>query len=56
MYETFGRGAIEACAIEIPNIALMIGAVAELVEYGRTSLRFVQGDRKDLATQVEWVS
>ncbi len=53
-YETFGRVAAEAFAAGTPVIAADIGAVAELVEHGRTGLKFRPGDPEDLATQVEW--
>ena len=54
-YETFGRVAAEAFATATPVIAADIGAVAELVEHGRTGLRFRPGDPEDLAAQVGWV-
>jgi glycosyltransferase involved in cell wall biosynthesis len=54
LYETFGRVAAEAFAAGTPVIAADIGAIAELVEHGRTGLRFCPGDPKDLAVQVEW--
>jgi glycosyltransferase involved in cell wall biosynthesis len=53
-YETFGRVAAEAFAAGTPVIAANIGAVAELVEHGRTGLKFRPGDAEDLVTQVEW--
>lgn len=53
-YETFGRVAAEAFATATPVIAADIGAVAELVEHGRTGLRFRPGDPEDLAAQVGW--
>jgi glycosyltransferase involved in cell wall biosynthesis len=53
-YETFGRVAAEAFAVGTPVIAANIGAVAELVEHGRTGLKFRPGDPEDLVTQVEW--
>ncbi len=53
-YETFGRVVIEAFAKGTPVIATDIGAIAELVESGRTGLHFRSGDPVDLATQVEW--
>jgi glycosyltransferase involved in cell wall biosynthesis len=53
-YETFGRVAVEAFAVGTPVIAAKIGAVAELVEHGRTGLEFRPGDPEDLVTQVEW--
>jgi glycosyltransferase involved in cell wall biosynthesis len=53
-YETFGRVAVEAFAAGTPVIAANIGAVAELVEHGRTGLEFRPGDPEDLVAQVEW--
>jgi len=53
-YETFGRVAAEAFAAGTPVIAANIGAVAELVEHGRTGLKFRPGDPEDLVSQVEW--
>lgn len=53
-YETFGRVAIEAFAKGTPAIASNIGAIAELIEHGRTGLHFRPGDSEDLAAQVEW--
>lgn len=54
-YETFGRVAIEAFAKGTPVIAANIGAIAELVEHGRTGLHFRPGDSEDLAAKVEWI-
>jgi glycosyltransferase involved in cell wall biosynthesis len=54
-YETFGRVAVEAFAKGTPVIAANIGAIAELVDSGRTGLHFRPGDPEDLAEQVEWV-
>lgn len=53
-YETFGRVAVEAFAKGTPVIAANIGAIAELIEHGRTGLHFHPGNSEDLATQVEW--
>ncbi len=53
-YETFGRVAIEAFARGTPVIASEIGAISELVEPGRTGLRFRPGDPEDLVSKVEW--
>jgi glycosyltransferase involved in cell wall biosynthesis len=53
-YETFGRVAIEAFAKGTPVIASDIGALTELVEQGRTGLRFHPGDPESLAAEVEW--
>jgi glycosyltransferase involved in cell wall biosynthesis len=51
-YETFGRVAVEAFAKGTPAIAANIGAIAELVDHGRTGLHFRPGDPEDLAVQV----
>ncbi len=53
-YETFGRVAVEAFAKGTPVIAANIGAIAELVDAGRTGLHYQPGDAADLATKVEW--
>lgn len=53
-YETFGRVAIEAFACDVPVIASHLGAMAEIVEDGRTGLLFNPSDPQDLATKVEW--
>jgi len=55
-YETFGRVAAEAFAKGTPVVAAEIGAIAELVEHGRTGLLFRPGDPGDLAARVEWIS
>lgn len=52
-YETFGRVAIESFAAGTPVVVASIGAIAELVEHGRTGLHFRPGDAADLARQVE---
>lgn len=54
-YETFGRVAVEAFAKGTPVIAANIGAIAGLVEDGRTGLHFHSGNSEDLATKVEWI-
>ncbi|WP_047866009.1 glycosyltransferase family 4 protein [Rubrobacter aplysinae] len=53
LYETFGRVAAESFAAGTPVVAANHGAVAELVEHGRTGLRFRPRDAADLASQVE---
>ena len=53
-YETFGRVVIEAYATGTPVVASDVGALTELVEDGRTGLRFRPGDPDDLAAKVEW--
>lgn len=54
LYETFGRVAMEAFAVGTPVIVSDIGAIAELVEHGRTGRLFRPGDADDLARQVRW--
>ena len=51
-YETFGRTIIEAYAKGTPVIASRLGAMAELVDEGRTGLLFNAGDAADLAATV----
>lgn len=51
-YETFGRVAIEAYAKGTPVVAANIGAIAEVVDDGRTGLHFRPGDADDLVAQV----
>jgi glycosyltransferase involved in cell wall biosynthesis len=53
-YETFGRVAVEAFAKGTPVIASKIGAIAELVDHGRTGLHFAPGNPTDLAANMEW--
>lgn len=52
-YETFGRTIIEAFARGTPVVASRIGALAELVDDGRTGRLFRPGDSADLACTVE---
>jgi glycosyltransferase involved in cell wall biosynthesis len=51
-YETFGRVAIEAFARGTPVIASRLGAVAELVEEGRTGFLFEPGNAASLADRL----
>lgn len=53
-YETFGRVAVEAFAKGTPVIAANLGAIAELVDDGRTGLHFHPSDPVDLSARVEW--
>lgn len=53
-YENFPRTLVEAFACGLPVIASRIGALAELVDDGRTGLLFAPGDAADLAAKIEW--
>jgi glycosyltransferase involved in cell wall biosynthesis len=52
-YETFGRTIIEAFATGTPVIATRMGAMAELIDEGRTGYLFNRADGADLARCVE---
>jgi glycosyltransferase involved in cell wall biosynthesis len=54
-YETFGLVAIEAFAKGTPVLAANIGAIAEVVDPGRTGFYFRPGDADDLIAKVEWI-
>ncbi len=51
-YETFGRTIIEAYAKGTPVLASRLGAMAELVDEGRTGFLFAPGDPDALAAAV----
>jgi glycosyltransferase involved in cell wall biosynthesis len=53
-YEGFGLAIAEAFACGLPVIASRLGAMAEIVEDGRTGLHFSPGNPEDLAAKVEW--
>ncbi len=53
-YETFGLTIIEAFACGTPVIASRLGAMAEIVEDGKTGLLFTPEDAEDLAAKVQW--
>jgi glycosyltransferase involved in cell wall biosynthesis len=55
LYETFGLVVAESFAKGTPVIASKIGAIAELVDHGRTGLHFRPSDPEDLAAQINWV-
>ena len=48
-YECFPRTLVEAYACGLPVIASRVGALAELVEHGRTGLLFDPGSAESLA-------
>jgi glycosyltransferase involved in cell wall biosynthesis len=54
-YETFGRVAIEAYSRGTPVIASKLGAIAEVVEDGRTGYHFQAGNAQDLARVIDTV-
>lgn len=51
-YETFGRVMVESFAKGTPVVASNLGAMADLVEPGRTGALFEPGNASDLAGQV----
>jgi len=51
-YECFPVTFVEAFACGVPVIASRLGAMAEIVEDGRTGLHFTPGDPDDLAARV----
>ena len=53
-YEAFPLTIVEAFACGRPVIASRHGAMAELIEDGRTGLLFTPGDADDLAAKVAW--
>jgi glycosyltransferase involved in cell wall biosynthesis len=53
-YEGLPRVIVEAYALGLPVIASNLGAMASLIEHGRTGLHFSPGDPGDLAAKVEW--
>ncbi len=53
-YEGFPMVLVEAFAAGLPVVASRLGAMAELVEDGKTGLLFAPGDPEDLAAKVRW--
>jgi glycosyltransferase involved in cell wall biosynthesis len=53
-YENFPRTLVEAFASGLPVIASRMGAMAELVEDGRTGLLFEPGNDEALADRLQW--
>jgi glycosyltransferase involved in cell wall biosynthesis len=53
-YEVFHMVIAEAFACGLPAVASRLGAMAEIVEDGRTGLLFEPGNSEDLAAKVEW--
>ena len=55
-YENFPLTIVEAFACGTPVLASRLGAMAELVEDGRTGRLFAAGDAADLAAAMEWLT
>ena len=55
-YEGLPLAVLEAFACGLPVIASRLGAMAEVIEEGRTGLLFTPGDAGDLAAKVEWAA
>jgi len=53
-YENFPRTLVEAFACGLPVIASRLGAMAELIEDGRTGILFEPGSATDLAKCLVW--
>jgi len=53
-FETFGLAIVEAFACGLPVIASRLGAMAEIVQDGRTGLHFTPGDSRELAAKIDW--
>jgi glycosyltransferase involved in cell wall biosynthesis len=52
VFETLGRSIVEGFARGTPAIVSRLGAMAEVVDDGRTGLHFTPGDATDLAAMV----
>jgi glycosyltransferase involved in cell wall biosynthesis len=55
-YENFPLAVAEAFRQSLPVIGSRIGAVAEIVEDGKTGLHFLPGDSAALAASVRWAA
>ena len=53
-YEGFPVTLALSFACGLPVIASRLGAMAEIVEYGKTGLHFALGNTADLAAKVRW--
>jgi glycosyltransferase involved in cell wall biosynthesis len=53
-HESFPRTIVEAFAHGLPVMASRLGALAEIVEDGRTGLLFEAGNAEDLARKISW--
>lgn len=55
-YESFPVTIVEAMACGLPVIAARHGAMAEIIDDGRTGLLITPGDADDLAAKIAWAS
>jgi glycosyltransferase involved in cell wall biosynthesis len=55
-YENFPLAIVEAFACGTPVLASRLGAMAEIVEDGRTGRLFAPGDAADLASAMAWLT
>lgn len=55
LYETFGLTIVEAFSYAKPVIASNLGAMAEIVENGKTGILFSPGDARDLLKKTRWL-
>lgn len=55
-YENFPLSIVESFASGVPVVASGVGAMAEIIDDGRTGVHFRAGDPEDLATKVQWMS
>lgn len=55
-YENFPRTIVEAMAAELPVIASNLGAMATLIDDGKTGLLFKPGDANDMAEKIRWAT
>jgi glycosyltransferase involved in cell wall biosynthesis len=53
-YEGLPKTVVEAYSRGTPIVASALGALAELIEPGRTGLHFRPGDPDDLSRQLQW--
>lgn len=53
-YENAPRTIVEAFSRGLPVLASRLGALADIVEDGKTGLLFTPGDARDLAAKVAW--
>lgn len=55
-YENFPLSIVEAFASGLPVVSSRMGAMAEIIDSGRTGLHFRPADPEDLAAKIEWAA